>query len=57
MATVTVNGLVCGVTYTIIAGGVLNNSSLVGPRASVETVNTTNINGVCEAVGNDDDEG
>ena len=53
----TVNGLVCGVTYTIIAGGVLNNSSLVGPRASVETVNTTNINGVCEAVGNDDDEG
>ena len=33
IATVTVNGLECGVTYTIIAGGTLNGD-LVGPRSS-----------------------
>ena len=33
MATVTINGLACGVTYTIIAGGTLNGD-LVGPRSS-----------------------
>ena len=31
MAIVTVNGVECGVTYTIIAGGTLNGN-LVGPR-------------------------
>ena len=38
MATVTVNGLKCGVTYTIIAGGTLNED-LVGPRSSHGTIN------------------
>ena len=33
IATVTVNGLECGITYTIIAGGILNGD-LVGPRSS-----------------------
>ena len=33
MATVTVNGLECGVTYNITAGGTLNGE-LVGPRSS-----------------------
>ena len=33
MATVTINGLMCGVTYTITAGGTLNGE-LVGPRSS-----------------------
>lgn len=33
IATVTVNGLECGVTYTITAGGTLNGD-LVGPRSS-----------------------
>ena len=37
MATVTFNGLECGVTYTIIAGGTLNGD-LVGPRSSHGTV-------------------
>ena len=36
-ATVTVNGLQCGVTYTIIAGGT-RNGDLVGPRSSFENV-------------------
>lgn len=31
MAVVTVNGLKCGVTYTILTGGTLNED-LVGPR-------------------------
>ena len=39
MATVIVNGLECGVTYTIIAGGTLNGD-LVGPRSSHENVTT-----------------
>ena len=39
MATVTVNGLECGVTYTIIAGGTLNRD-LVGPRSSHGAVTT-----------------
>ena len=38
-ATVTVNGLECGVTYTIIAGGTLNGD-LVGPRSSYESITT-----------------
>ena len=33
MATVTIDGLACGVTYTIIAGGTLDGD-LVGPRSS-----------------------
>ena len=33
MATVIVNGLECGVTYTIIAGGTLNGN-FVGPSRS-----------------------
>ena len=39
MATVTVDGLECGVTYTIIAGGTLNGD-LVGPESSHGTVTT-----------------
>ena len=38
MATVTVTGLECGVTYTIIARGTLNGD-LVGPRSSHGIVN------------------
>ena len=37
MATVTINGLECGVTYTITAGGTLNGD-LVGPRSSYGTI-------------------
>ena len=37
MATVTVNGLECGVTYTITVGGTLNGD-LVGPRSFHENV-------------------
>ena len=33
MATVTIDGLICGVTYTIIAGGTFDGL-LVGPRSS-----------------------
>ena len=40
-ATVTLNGLECGVTYTIIAGGTLNGD-LVGPRSSHGTVTADN---------------
>ena len=40
MAIVTVNGLECGVTYTIIAGGTFNNGSLVAPKSSHGTVTT-----------------
>ena len=39
MATVTVNGLMCGVTYTITAGGMLNGE-LVGPMSSHGTIDT-----------------
>ena len=39
-ATVTVNGLECGVTYTITAGGVLNNGSQVGPTSPYGIVTT-----------------
>ena len=39
-ATVTLNGLECGVTYSIIAGGTFNGD-LVGPRSYVETFNDT----------------
>ena len=39
-ATVTVNGLQCGVTYTIIAEGTLNGD-LVGARSSQGTVTTS----------------
>ena len=38
-ATVTVNGLECGVTYTITAEGTLNGS-LVGPRSSYGSITT-----------------
>ena len=37
IATVAVDGLQCGVAYTIIAGGTLNGD-LVGPRSSHGTV-------------------
>ena len=37
VATVTLNGLECGVTYTIIAGGTLNGT-LVGPKSSNSTI-------------------
>ena len=47
MATVTVDGLECGVTYTIIAGGILNGE-LVGPRSSHGTI-ATNPCPVCPA--------
>ena len=50
MATVTVNGLQCGVTYTIIAGGTLNGD-LVGLRSSHGNVTT----GPCPEVETDDD--
>ena len=40
IAIVIVNGLECGVTYTIIAGGTLNGN-LVGPRSSYGIVNKT----------------
>ena len=39
MALLTVNGLQCGVTYTIIAGGTLNGD-LVGPRSSHGNITT-----------------
>ena len=39
-ATVSVNGLQCGVTYTIIAEGTLINGDLVGARSSHGTVTT-----------------
>ena len=38
-ATVTVNGLECGVTYTIIARGTLDGD-LVGPRSSHGNITT-----------------
>ena len=38
-ATVTVNGLECGVAYTITAGGTLNGD-LVGPRSSHGNITT-----------------
>ena len=37
MATVTIGGLNCGVTYTITAGGRLNEE-LIGPISTFETV-------------------
>ena len=40
MATVTVNGLECEVTYNITAGGTLNGD-LVGPRSYVGTFSDT----------------
>ena len=39
VATVTVTGLECGVTYTITAGGTLNGD-LVGARSSSGTITT-----------------
>ena len=38
IATVTVNELECGISYTIIAGGILNGD-LVGPRSSHGSIN------------------
>ena len=38
MATVTVNGLECGTSYTIIAGG-MRNGDLVGPRLFLRNIN------------------
>ena len=34
MATVTISGLECGVLYSVTAGGMLNNGTLVGSRSS-----------------------
>ena len=45
MATVTVNGLECGVHYTITAGGTFNGE-LVGPISSYGTI-ATNPCSVC----------
>lgn len=39
-ATVTVTGLQCGVTYTVIAGGTLSDGDLVGARSSHGTITT-----------------
>ena len=39
VATVTINNLQCGATYTIIAGGTLNGN-LVGPRSSHGNITT-----------------
>lgn len=36
MVTVTVMALQCGVQYTIIAGGIYNNGTVVGPATSYE---------------------
>ena len=43
MATVTVNGLVCEQTYSIVAGGIVTNDVLMvrtldGPRFHMETI-------------------
>ena len=43
MAIVTVNSLLCGVTYNITAGGMDNNGTLVGPGSSYGPI----ITGVC----------
>ena len=43
MAIVTVNSLHCGVTYSITAGGMHNNGTLVGPGSSYGNITT----GVC----------
>ena len=40
MAIVTVNLLHCGVTYNIIAGGMHNNGTLVGPGSSYGNITT-----------------
>ena len=45
MATVTLNGLACGVTYTITAEGTLDGE-LVGPRSSHGTVTA----GLCQLI-------
>ena len=46
---VIVNGLKCGETYTIIAGGTINGA-LVGPRSSHGTI-STNPCPVCPVIG------
>ena len=38
MATVTVNGLECGANYSIVAGGILINGDLVGPRLFLRNI-------------------
>ena len=50
---VTINGLVCGATYTIIAGGT-HNGNLIGPKSEFG-----NINEVCLSSGpsRNEDEG
>ena len=45
----TVNGLKCGETYTIIAGGIINGA-LVGPRSPHGNI-STNPCPVCPVVG------
>ena len=50
MATVTVNELECGVTYTIIAGGILNNGTLVGTSSFHGTIREE-----CQSRADDDD--
>ena len=53
MATVAVDGLECGVAYTIIAGGTLSGD-LVGPRLSHGTIatNPCPVCPVCPVTGN-----
>ena len=53
MAQVTVTGLVCGMEYTIVAGGTLNGD-LVGPRRFIVRISTTN---TCQRLRFDDDVG
>lgn len=38
MATVTVSSLICGETYSILAGGIFTDQMLDGPRFHMETV-------------------
>ena len=44
MATVTISGLECGVLYSITAGGMLNNGTLVGSRSSTGITIQSNSN-------------
>ena len=41
MATVTISQLICEQMYTITAGGITNDSQLVGPRFRRETINAS----------------
>ena len=55
MATVTVNGLECGVTYNIIAGGLeMVNGDLVGPRSFHSTATGPCLPGMTKATGKEE---